>query len=71
MIEVTETTNEEGKVSFIISWDENDPQESLFNNFTEKDFIDLLMYYCKQNTECNEEQTEEFNYYHEENNEAP
>ena len=48
MINVTETTNEEGKLSFIISWDEKDPGESIFNSFTEQDFIELLQYYCQQ-----------------------
>ena len=29
--------------TFEISWDENDPKESILNNFTEQDFIDVLM----------------------------
>lgn len=28
--------------SFSISWDENDPDESLFNNWTKDDFIELF-----------------------------
>ena len=28
--------------AFTISWDENDPQESIFNNWTKQDFIDYL-----------------------------
>ena len=28
--------------TFEISWDENDPQESVFNNFTEQDFLDII-----------------------------
>jgi hypothetical protein len=28
--------------SFEISWDEKDPQESMFNHFTEQDFIDAI-----------------------------
>ena len=28
--------------SFSISWDENDPNESLFNNWTKDDFIELF-----------------------------
>ena len=28
--------------SFSISWDESDPDESLFNNWTKDDFIELL-----------------------------
>ena len=38
MIEVKE--NEDG--TFEISWDENDPQESIFNTWTESDFINAI-----------------------------
>ena len=38
MIEVTE--NENG--SFTISWDENSPTESIFNTWTEEDFINAI-----------------------------
>lgn len=44
MINVQE--NEDG--TFTISWDENDPVESMFNTWTEQDFIDCLMEYCKK-----------------------
>lgn len=44
MINVTQ----EDDNTFTISWDENDPGESIFNSFTEQDFIDLLMYYSKK-----------------------
>ena len=44
MINVTQKSERE----FIIEWDENDPGESIFNSFTEKDFIDLLEYYAIQ-----------------------
>lgn len=44
MINVTQKSERE----FIIEWDENDPGESIFNSFTEKDFIDLLEYYSKK-----------------------
>lgn len=37
-IEVTE--NSDG--SFTISWDHNDPQESIMNTWTEQDFIDTI-----------------------------
>ena len=100
MIDVKEITSEDGKTSFIISWDENDPGESIFNSFTEQDFIDLLMYYSKreldkiENNSSTEEEyretddayedyiqasyevspyyneQEEWECYHEENNEA-
>jgi hypothetical protein len=44
MIKVTQ----ENENTFTIEWDENDPGESIFNSFTEKDFIDVLQYYCEQ-----------------------
>jgi len=34
------TQNEDG--TFTISWDENDPQESMFNTWTEEDFINAI-----------------------------
>ena len=34
--------------TFEISWDENDPKESILNNFTEQDFIDVLMNRIKE-----------------------
>lgn len=37
-IEVTE--NDDG--SFQISWDENDPVESMMNDWTEEDFIQVI-----------------------------
>ena len=30
--------------SFTISWDENDPTESIFNDWTKQDFIDFFNY---------------------------
>ena len=44
MINVTQKSENE----FIIEWDENDPQESIFNSFTEKDFIEVLSYYAEK-----------------------
>jgi len=44
MINVTQKSETE----FIIEWDENDPQESIFNSFTEQDFIDLLKYQAER-----------------------
>lgn len=38
MIEVKE--REDG--SFEISWNENDPQESMFNTWTESDFVNAI-----------------------------
>jgi hypothetical protein len=46
-IEVKE--NEDG--SFEISWDENDPRESVFNDWTEQDFVDVIEKHLKSLTE--------------------
>jgi hypothetical protein len=51
MIDVKEI--EDG--TFEISWDENDPYESIFNDWTEQDFINLLMEYCKKTLDNIEE----------------
>lgn len=93
MINVTQ----ESENTFTIEWDENDPGESIFNSFTEQDFIDVLMYYSKkeldkiENNSSTEEEygetdndaawkeyceasldlQEEWEDYHQENNEAP
>jgi len=39
---------EEENGSFTISWDENDPVESILNTWTEQDFIDAIMERCKE-----------------------
>lgn len=44
MIEVKDN----GDGQFTISWDENDPAESVFNTWTEQDFIDYLMARCQE-----------------------
>ncbi len=44
MIEVKEL--EDG--SFDITWDENDPQESILNTWTKQDFIDAIMRRCNE-----------------------
>lgn len=44
MVEVT--PNEDG--SFEITWDENDPQESIFNTWTEEDFIRVIEQYLDE-----------------------
>ena len=41
MIEVTQNDDK----TFTISWDENDPQESMFNDWTEKDFLNAITNY--------------------------
>lgn len=38
---------EEDDGSFTISWDENDPKESILNDFTEQDFIDVIVNHIK------------------------
>ena len=43
-IEVTE--RDDG--SFDISWDENDPTESILNTWTEQDFIDCIRQECER-----------------------
>jgi len=46
MIEVTQ----EPDGSFTISWDENDPQESILNNWTEKDFVAAIRDHLNQSS---------------------
>ena len=40
--------HEEENGSFTISWDENDPKESLLNTWTEEDFIKAIMDACNK-----------------------
>ena len=44
MINVTEEENG----TFTISWDENDPQESVLNTWTQEDFSNYLRSYCEK-----------------------
>lgn len=44
MIEVKQVTEN----TFEISWDENDPKEKIFNDFTEEDFLNIIREYCKK-----------------------
>lgn len=39
---------EEQDGSFTISWDENDPYESMLNTWTEQDFIDAIKEHCNR-----------------------
>lgn len=48
---------EEQNGSLTISWDENDPVESILNTWTEHDFINAIMERCKSI----EEQTNDLN----------
>ena len=43
--------------SFEISWDENDPQESIFNHYTEEDFIRVITEYLDKLKEDDETET--------------
>ena len=44
MINVTQKSEN----TFIIEWDHEDPGESIFNSFTEQDFIEVLKYYAER-----------------------
>ena len=50
MIEVTQ--DDENR--FTISWDENDPTEKVFNDYTEEDFITLIQNYLQSLEESGE-----------------
>ena len=39
-------TEDEG--SLTIQWDENNPIESMLNTWTEQDFINAILNYCKE-----------------------
>lgn len=39
---------EKGDGSFDISWDENDPVESIFNTWTQEDFVKVIESYLNQ-----------------------
>jgi SLT domain-containing protein len=45
---------QESDNSFTISWDKNDPQESIFNNWTEEDFINAIQDYLNTLEELGE-----------------
>jgi hypothetical protein len=51
-IEVNEWYDDSGKLNLTITWDENDPKESKFNNWTSSDFSNFLTTFCNA---CNEE----------------
>ena len=50
MIEVTQQDDK----TFTISWDENDPKEKIFNDYTEEDFINLIQNYLNTLQESGE-----------------
>lgn len=41
------TVTEEEDGSFTVEWDPDHPVTSYFNDFTEKDFIEIIMAHCK------------------------
>ena len=52
--------------SFTIEWDENDPQESIFNDWTKEDFINFFRYCAeRENAKESGEESEE-DYYNSE-----
>ena len=55
MINVTD--HEDG--SFTIEWDENDPQESIFNDWTKEDFIQFFKWAAENELRKNAEQSGE------------
>lgn len=53
---MTINVTQENDKSFTISWDENDPKESILNNWTEEDFIKVITD-SLQNTEVSQQET--------------
>ena len=49
MINVTQ----EPDGSFTISWDENDPQESILNSWKEEDFVKVITDFLDSQTQSN------------------
>ena len=47
-IEVDEWYDGDGKLNLTISWDENDPTECQFNNWTGEDFLTVLQNACDE-----------------------
>ena len=43
---ITATINDDETITF--NWDENDPVDSVFNTWTEQDFMDAILNYCKE-----------------------
>ena len=50
-IEVDEWYDDNGKLNLTISWDQDDPVESKFNNWTETDFLNAIRDACEQQKE--------------------
>jgi len=43
---ITAIVNDDETITF--NWDENDPVDSVFNTWTEQDFMDAILDYCKE-----------------------
>ena len=43
---ITATINDDETITF--EWDENDPVDSVLNTWTEKDFLNAILNYCKE-----------------------
>ena len=55
-IEVEEWYDGEGKLNLTISWDEHDPNESQFNDWTEQDFLTAIKNACDKELFVGEQQ---------------
>jgi hypothetical protein len=47
-IDVEEWYDEDGELNLTISWDENDPVESQFNDWTDEDFLTAITNACDE-----------------------
>ena len=43
---ITATVNDDETITF--EWDENDPVDSVLNTWTEQDFLNAILNYCKE-----------------------
>jgi len=43
---ITATVNDDETITF--NWDENDPVDSVLNTWTEQDFLNAILNYCKE-----------------------
>jgi len=43
---ITATVNDDETITF--EWDENNPKESMLNTWTEQDFLNAILNYCKE-----------------------
>ena len=53
---MTIKVTQDGERTFTIYWDEKDPLESMFNNWTEQDFINAIQDYLNQIKSITDEQ---------------